>query len=83
MEYELDINTSENKRLGRTQFEALYGFRHHFIDGDLIMFIDEDEYQPPMNQVTHLREKILRKQKHMKQGYNRRKFNILKFEVGV
>lgn len=41
-EVETDINTSVNKTLGKSPFEALYGFKHHFVDGDVRVRVGED-----------------------------------------
>ncbi|CAI6344904.1 unnamed protein product [Macrosiphum euphorbiae] len=82
-EVERQMNTAVNKTTTRTPYEALHGYLPRFRPGALpTLSRTRNESSSPEEVQAEVRENIVREQKKMKNRYDRKHFDGIRYEVG-
>jgi len=77
------LNTAVNKTTTKTPYEALHGYLPRYRPSALsTLSRTRNESQPPAEVQAEIRENILRGQAKMKEQYDRRHYEGVRYEVG-
>ena len=80
---ERDINSTVSKAIGKTPFEALYGFLPRFEDGNTREITGHCEtYRPPAEIQTEIRESILNAQKDYNLRCDAKRYKGVSYNIG-